>query len=276
MSLLRDLLSEKATSIWNSNFADRPSTLFSGVHQKVSIVLCSRDTTKAESMIYTTAYRHWYGKSETDERATLLEKLAYAIPVDTSFCWLKSGDAVEQFIYHKIRRQRQLIKNHFKGASVFALNMRMMYWAKCFTTPQKSNEYKHFGVASALDQKILVAVFNSTLYFWFWELVSDGWHITSKELENFFFDMATLSAVNKHRLGELCEKLMIDLEKKKAFVGTKQTEYEYYHRLSKPIIDEIDRVLAQHYGFTDEELDFIINYDIKYRMGRDMDEEEEV
>ena len=36
---------------------------------------------------------------------------------------------------------------------------------------------------------------------------------------------------------------------------------------AKPIIDEIDRVLAKHYGFTDEELDFIINYDIKYRMG---------
>lgn len=31
--------------------------------------------------------------------------------------------------------------------------------------------------------------------------------------------------------------------------------------------DEIDKVLAQHYGFTEEELDFIINYDIKYRMG---------
>ena len=35
----------------------------------------------------------------------------------------------------------------------------------------------------------------------------------------------------------------------------------------KPIIDQIDRVLAEHFGFTDEELDFIINYDIKYRMG---------
>ena len=33
------------------------------------------------------------------------------------------------------------------------------------------------------------------------------------------------------------------------------------------IIDKSDRVLAKHYGFTDEELDFIINYDIKYRMG---------
>jgi len=42
---------------------------------------------------------------------------------------------------------------------------------------------------------------------------------------------------------------------------------EFFPKYSKPIIDEIDRVLAEHYGFTDEELDFIINYDIKYRMG---------
>lgn len=42
---------------------------------------------------------------------------------------------------------------------------------------------------------------------------------------------------------------------------------EFFPRPSKPIIDKIDRVLAEHYGFTDEELDFIINYDIKYRMG---------
>jgi hypothetical protein len=30
--------------------------------------------------------------------------------------------------------------------------------------------------------------------------------------------------------------------------------------------------LAQHYGFTDEELDFIINYDIKYGMGSELSE----
>jgi hypothetical protein len=41
-------------------------------------------------------------------------------------------------------------------------------------------------------------------------------------------------------------------------------------------IAQIDRVLAKHYGFTDEELDFIINYDIKYRMGRETGEEEEL
>ena len=42
----------------------------------------------------------------------------------------------------------------------------------------------------------------------------------------------------------------------------------FYLKKSKPNIDQIETVLAQHYGFTEEELDFIINYDIKYRMGK--------
>ena len=45
-------------------------------------------------------------------------------------------------------------------------------------------------------------------------------------------------------------------------------EYQtFYPAVSKPVIDRIDAVLAKHYGFTAEELDFIQNYDIKYRLG---------
>ena len=43
-----------------------------------------------------------------------------------------------------------------------------------------------------------------------------------------------------------------------------------YPKLSKETIDQIDSTLAQHYGLTDKELDFIINYDIKYRMGDEL------
>jgi hypothetical protein len=50
-----------------------------------------------------------------------------------------------------------------------------------------------------------------------------------------------------------------------------QVEFaQFFPKKSKPIIDEIDKVLAKHYGFTEEELDFIINYDIKYRMGEEL------
>jgi hypothetical protein len=48
------------------------------------------------------------------------------------------------------------------------------------------------------------------------------------------------------------------------------------------MLDETDRLPAAHYGFTDEELDYIPstklragNYDIKYRMGRDAEREAE-
>jgi hypothetical protein len=47
-----------------------------------------------------------------------------------------------------------------------------------------------------------------------------------------------------------------------------------FPKKSKSIIDEIDAVLAEHYGFTAEKLAFIINYDIKYRMGKGSEEEE--
>jgi hypothetical protein len=44
--------------------------------------------------------------------------------------------------------------------------------------------------------------------------------------------------------------------------------------LSKDAIDKIDIALGKCYGLTDDELDFIINYDIKYRMGQEAEEEE--
>jgi len=36
----------------------------------------------------------------------------------------------------------------------------------------------------------------------------------------------------------------------------------------------IDKNIAKRYGFTEEELDFIINYDIKYRMGDELNDSE--
>ena len=80
------------------------------------------------------------------------------------------------------------------------------------------------------------------------------------------------------KLGEIKVRLQQDLI---ANSVTKQiktqagqiTFQEFYPKKSKLIIDEIDAVLARHYGFTDEELDFIINYDIKYRLGAEDDAE---
>ena len=51
-------------------------------------------------------------------------------------------------------------------------------------------------------------------------------------------------------------------------------KHHFYIKCSKTIIDKIDFLLAKYYGFTEEEVDFIINYDVKYRMGDELNMEE--
>jgi hypothetical protein len=111
------------------------------------------------------------------------------------------------------------------------------------------------------------------LFYWFWRSHSDGFHCGYGDIFLMPYKQVTDSGI-KTELRRLVEKLIKSLQKssvEKAIstkAGTIRYQ-EFYSKLSKPIIDEIDRVLARHYGFTDEELDFIINYDIKYRMGRE-------
>jgi hypothetical protein len=100
-----------------------------------------------------------------------------------------------------------------------------------------------------------------------------------REIELFPTGLNFMDEENKEMLLILADELMKDFESHKTrkecnYKTTGKVVYdEYYPKYSKPIIDEIDRVLARHYGFTDEELDFIINYDIKYRMGDELGNE---
>ena len=48
--------------------------------------------------------------------------------------------------------------------------------------------------------------------------------------------------------------------------------YETGRQRNRRLESEGVSMLARHYGFTEEELDFIINYDIKYRMGDELNE----
>ncbi len=58
---------------------------------------------------------------------------------------------------------------------------------------------------------------------------------------------------------------------------TKQSHTIEYDEMdapqSKPIIDEIDTAAAGPYGFTADELNFILTNDVKYRFGRDTESE---
>ena len=123
---------------------------------------------------------------------------------------------------------------------------------------------------------VVHSVLNSSTYYQFFCTYTDTRHINPSDVSEFPLDLSSFSTNTKIALVELSAKLA------KCFArNTSQWRKSGLlidsidSKPCKPIIDEIDTVLARHYGFTEAELDFIINYDIKYRMGRDTEGEDE-
>ena len=120
-----------------------------------------------------------------------------------------------------------------------------------------------------------MASLNSNLYWWYYATNFDMFNQTEANVAAFKY-----SYDPNINLSQLAERLEKDMNAKKQLSvvnkqdGNINESFAYQKKLSKPIIDEIDKVLAKHYGFTEEELDFIINYDIKYRMGDELNGEE--
>ena len=130
------------------------------------------------------------------------------------------------------------------------------------------SELKEIQFDNALTRDGALAILNSSLFSWIVTVFSDCRNLNQREVVMIRFD--TTDTARLERLAAISHKLMQDIEanselKKQGNLTIQQT----FPRRSKTIIDEIDCVLAEHYGFTEEELDFIINYDIKYRMGRE-------
>ena len=130
------------------------------------------------------------------------------------------------------------------------------------------SELKDLRLSSSESVEAVVAVLSSSTFFWFWNVLSDCRNLNRRDLLAFPFHPENVSSPLRHNLAGLGKRYLREL------VMTSQTMQKsglriqtFDYAVCKPIIDEIDRLLAGRYGFTDEELTFILNYDIKYRMG---------
>ena len=135
------------------------------------------------------------------------------------------------------------------------------------------SEFKELGFESEQDACIGLLGLNSSLFVWFCTVYSDCRHVNKREVES--FPLPFVSLEEDSNVGTLAKKLMrnLRLTSEMRDMGGLRIQC-IIPRKCKPIIDEIDELLAKHYGFTEEELDFIINYDIKYRMGDKLNDAE--
>ena len=261
--------------LFNISADAHPSVLFNGVKFRLAIFVVSN----LGNGLFTTGYHRWYA----EQRDNLFDLLAYtnikhlrhetAIPKISGLLHLR---VLKKIFDIDFRIQHALRVKDRSTRSIY-YHTTPVNWIRSHSTPpyfrsdrdgvKVPNGLKTIELGPEASRDIQ-GILSSTVFFIWWLTVSDCYHLNKPEV-------LTFPMCQDKELKALSRQLETDMQAKTRrrvynYQTTGRVEYdEFYMKLSKPIIDKIDRVLAQHYGFTEEEMDFIVNYDIKYRMGRD-------
>jgi hypothetical protein len=259
---------------WHSHWAVRPGKLFAGVDMNLTISLLQKS--RADAARFTTGYRRWSSGAFGD-RPQLFTALAYtAIPPLAGHAnpFPKLGSPLEAQLLQRMLGHRRTLRQYTDptGEAIY-YHSGGRYWRKALPT-KLSSHYKPVTVPARLVP-VVFALLNSQLFYWYWIANSNCMDVVSREVLE--LPVFPLEQADPAEFGDLMGRLLA------AYYASNSTRVRRGEHISgeelnfdvaraKPIIDEIDTLLAYHYGFSDEELDFVLNYDIKYRVGHEQSE----
>jgi hypothetical protein len=269
---------------WQSNYSNRPGKLFEDVEQRLTIFV-SVKLNNSNNLYYSSSYKHWYAST----RELLFTNLIYTDNLfsKSEISFSKVGSNIEKKIKDKLLRksckplgsfvakQSKHFSYYHNGPTYFIRAMSFM--PNDGPDLQPSSHYKKVVYNSELGN-LPTCILNSSLFYFFYKNYSNCRDFSEREINA--FPIGSISNETIEYLNVIENQLMksykTNRELKNRVYDSGLIYYEeFYPAKSKSIIDEIDAILAKHYGFTDEELDFIINYDIKYRMGKELDNGDE-
>jgi hypothetical protein len=273
---LQSIMYDKCDS-WNSFYSgDRnPSELFTGVKIRAGIYV-SRHVNRSGSKFVCR-----YIKYSAIERQHLFSKINYTLASEFTSA-PKIPSKIGLSIISKICNYSKKLNDVFLPEATIVYHAAPIHWCKCLSdlAALQNNDlniadsYKRLSIANEY-RNFAFTLLNSTLFYFYWITFSDCYNLTKK-----YFNIGIPDKINTTEFDNLAISLNRELIK-----NIQIAEYQYKNRgivrfaqffpkKSKWLIDQIDTALAYNYGFTEEELDFIINYDIKYRMGDELNTEE--
>ena len=282
MKPLQKLLLDRGT--YFSNWSWRPSKLFDGntsANLSLSIIICTRTCRN-----YVSTYNRWNAEARND----IFNKLSYTVCplVLNNDIIPKIGTPVENRIYeifNNLKRISIKVVNSDTNYRLYYKRTGGLYW-KIFTDfrPELfldgvktfSSKEEHLSFISSSVLSTSLCAFWSDYYWWWYQINSDVRNNNPSDLLSL---PIMESSYKDDSFNQLSKDLQADLTNnsiwsERKFAGSVSRYKSFIPKLSKEIINSIDIAFNKHYGFTEEELDFIINYDIKYRMGDELDNNE--
>lgn len=186
----------------------------------------------------------------------------------------KIGSEMEKDILSKIFKNVPIKTLHDdKGQPIYYRTTGGRYFKVVTNYPTGSTKEKPLYFRKELTNAI-GCILSSSLAFWFYQIYSNNLDWKTYEIDSFTIPL--LSTENVNFLKTLYSRYLTDIE---ANANTRITsgestynvdsfkEYKIVH--SKSIIDEIDDYICPLYGLTQEETDFIKNYELQFRLARE-------
>ena len=264
------------------SFPRRPQSIFSGVEMPVSILLSL--PAKAPRLLTSSVVRF-----SADQRSTVTEtlRLAEHDMVLDGHRLGKISNEIDHSILKKLVALKTMVEDITakKGRNRVFYQEACRYWLKASNT---SPRFRKNGVAvdqphgrtitfnTANASALVSLILNSSIFYWYYSTFSDCEHVNDALVRRFKIPAKwdehdwtiDADALNESMTENATAKTITTKN------GDKIEYDEISASKSKEAIDSIDRRLAALYGFSPLEAEYLINYDIKYRMGADEDDAE--
>jgi len=283
MGKLRKWVEDNFSDIAAANFGIRPAKIFPNVDQRVTILFARRKSDSEEPLLRlkSTRFNRWH----EGEQLRMIANLTYAEISDLprNLGWPKVGDEMGRAILQKLSAKKNRVGDCLNGDAPFFYHGIGRYWLKAYDFAPvylkggeagRSTTLFDLSARSSELKYVIIAILNSSLFFWFWSLYSDDFHLMREEIASFPF---TYSAGHKpiyEKLQKLVKALMRDYKrhsilKRSRYPTGEITLQEFYPRKSKPIIDQIDDLLGMAYGLSKKEVAYIKSCDLEFRTDGD-------
>ena len=298
MSDIREILHSTSSEVFYYNFDDRPSKIFSGIeHCRSTIVITEKG--KGVQKVTTSKFQKW----TSEERPRLLNKLkttSWTVQ-DQEAKVPKIGTNLERNIIRKLNDASggKTINDALdaNGTNVWYYNATSN-WIHAHTEqfipkteyfesyamngseiiPQGKGRKKvssHYKAIS-IDEKYVYVVnglLNSSLFYWWFVIWSDGRDLLNQHVTSFPIDLGNFPSGKIGKLQSLVNGLMQSYFDNSNIKMNTRDNGKYCIRIreilpkrSKTIIDQIDDIFAEYFGFTKKEKEFIKTFDLKFRI----------
>ena len=264
------ILMNNCNTIHISSYAVRPKPVFENAFVNTSILLFQKTKTPCKHLYSTKMHRRG---SEFDLQK-LIDNLQFVdVKGQTLYGRIpKIGSEIEKTILNKLFKQTKLgsfMKT--SGSPIIYRYAGGRYFKVVTNYSNASSAERTIYFANKKIADAVGCILSSNLSFWFYQIFSDNLNWKTYEIEN--FTIPQLSTENVEYLDRLYSRYLTDIETKANIRTTSgDSSYnvdsfkEYKIVRSKAIIDEIDDYICPLYGLTQEETDFIKNYELEFRL----------